>query len=143
MKSVLILLSSCALISAQTPSTEDALRKTIDDYVQAFNAKDAPRFLALQTDDEDNRDPRDGTFMPKRTLADLKEGFALNPNLKWTRHIDRIRMITPDVAIVDSTGSDIRPKANGETNNVDRFVTYVLKRVDGKWRVAAVRQSLK
>jgi len=129
--------------SAANAQSEDeqAIRKTIADYVAAFNAKDAKRFFDFQTADEDGRDPRDGRFMPKRSLNDVQQGFSANPHLQWKHEIDRVRFITPQVAIVDTTANDIRPQRDGESKHVPRLIAYVMKKVDGSWRIAAVRQS--
>jgi len=128
--------------AADSGESEQAIRKTIADYVAAFNAKDARRFLDFQTADEDGRDPRDGHFMPKRSLDDLQKGFSLNPNIQWKHEIDKVRMVTSEVAIVDTTADDIRPDREGSAKHVPRLITYVVKKVDGSWRIAAVRQSM-
>jgi uncharacterized protein (TIGR02246 family) len=140
---LVLLAASISTANAQSGGEdEQAIRKTIADYVAAFNAKDAKRMLDFQTTDEDGRDPRNGRFLPKRSLSDVQEGFSSNPHLQWKHEIDRVRLITPQVAIVDTTADDVRPQREGDIKHIPRLIAYVLKKVDGSWRIAAVRQSL-
>jgi len=135
----------CAMLTpglhGQSENDEGRIRKTIENYVAAFNAKDAARLLNLLTEDEDGRNPLTGEFMPKRSLADLRQGFQKNPGIRWKHTIDRVRLLSADFAIVDTTAEDVRPQASGE-KKVSRLITYVLKKQDGSWKIAAVRQSM-
>ena len=90
----------------------------------------------------DRRSNQNGEIL---TLSDPSKGTPVmnNPsdNQQWTRTVDKVRFLTPDVAIVDTHGDETRTNTKtGERAVRHVFNTYVLTRVaDGEWRIAASR----
>jgi uncharacterized protein (TIGR02246 family) len=143
---VILALLFAAPASAQTVIPEDpGVRQVIAQWNAAYRKLDAKALAALQTPDIDIID-RFGHWVPS-------EGAEFNERL-WTttfrdiykgkpgpgRTVRSVRMLTPDVALVQATtqwnevvlddGTRIPP--HGEID------TFVLVKRDGAWRIAAM-----
>ena len=123
-------------------TNEMQVRDALAAFVAAFNARDRARLNQLRTPDMDRRSNQNGEIL---MLGDQSRGTPVmnNPsdNQQWTRTVDKMRFLTPDVAIVDTHGDETRTNTKtGEHAVRHVFNTYVMTRgSDGAWRVAASR----
>jgi uncharacterized protein (TIGR02246 family) len=118
--------------AASASRDEPAVRRVVDRYVEAREARDASALEALFTADADQY-TTSGDW--RRGRAQMLPGMAAsstqNPGARAIS-IAAVRFITPDVAIADGAyqiaGSDAR-----------RWTTIVLTRTRDGWRIAAIR----
>ncbi|WP_020469489.1 YybH family protein [Zavarzinella formosa] len=119
-------------------SAEAGIRKITDDYVKAFNAKDAKAIAGLFTTDGDFIGP-DGEELVGRAAieADYAESFKATPKGVVEVQIETIRPMgrgiarAVGVAKLKIPGSDVA----GESKY---SAIHVLE--DGQWRVASLRE---
>ena len=140
MVSVLFLLTLTAA-AAQAPadrsSDESAIRAVVRSYVNARGAGDPAAIEAIFTADADQHTTA-GEW--RRGRAEVVRGSmqssAQNPG-KRTITVETIRFISADVSIADG------PYEIANDGNVRRmWTTIVLKRENGTWRIAAIRNMM-
>ena len=132
---VALLLSLGSSVALSARSDEDAVRGTISKYVEDRNEKAPDRVRNLFTTHADqlvsNGEWRHG-------VDELIRGMMASSNKEQARSsvsITDVRMIDPDVAIVDgryettSLGGTVR----------DMWTTFIVKRTSEGWRITAIR----
>ncbi|MBN9661069.1 MAG: SgcJ/EcaC family oxidoreductase [Acidobacteria bacterium] len=127
-----------AVLSAQTPSDETAIRDTIRKYAEARDNADAKATEALFTADADQL-VSSGEWRQGR--AALVKG-AMSSSKKETGKrligVDTVRFLAPGVAITD--GPYETTSANGTVRRM-RTCFVLTKGKDG-WKIAAIRNML-
>ena len=136
MKWVMAVLISSVPLCAQTVADDAAIRGIVKSYIDARDRDDATGVEALFTSDADQlvssgewRKGRDEVV--KGTLASTRSGG------KRTITIETIRHIAPGVAIADG-----RYELVGDAQTRRMWTTFMLTRVSGNWKIAAIRNML-
>lgn len=118
---------------------EKAVRKVVQDYVDAREAREAKAIEPLFTSDADQL-VSDGTWRRGREalVKGMLESSRRNP-AKRTIAVESVRMLAADVALADG-----RYVQKGGQGGADRelWTSITLKRDAGGWRIAAIRNML-
>jgi len=144
------LLAVSAPAFAQNPETNhsvevSAIEKVKADLDSAYNKRDAAAFSALFLEDADFQ-WHTGEVLKDR--KQIQEHFAnafkiMPPEYRHITTFQRIRFLTPDIAIGDGTVVIARDGAPAnEEPYLKVLLTSVGKKVNGVWRIAAVRLIL-
>ncbi len=125
-----------AMVSAQPPRDDDAIRALVQHYLAARDTGDPAAVAALFTAAADQlvstgewRRGRDA--MVKGTIASTKAGG------QRTLTVESIRYILPDAAVADA-----RYELAGSAGTRRMWSTFVLVRDSGSWKIAAIRNML-
>ena len=138
----MVVLGFCAMTWADdtvgASSDESAVRQVFQDLDAAWGKHDAKAVAALYSQKADiiteKGDELDGRDAIEQALGN---GFAGNlQDTTLTETIDRIRMIKPDVALVDCEATITH--AGADTPHKVHLVSIVSK-VDGKWLLETSR----
>jgi uncharacterized protein (TIGR02246 family) len=118
---------------------EAAIRAIVQRYVDARERRDPKAVETLFTADADQL-VSSGEWRKGRDEV-VRGAMASSQRTGGTRSIDveSIRMITPDVAIVDGR-YNLTGLASGQTRRM--WTTLILKRTSQGWRIAAIRNML-
>ncbi len=139
---ILAALLVAGLITAPVGASEkdeQAIRGGSQKFVEAFNRRDARAIGAMFTDDGDYTDETGTVYSGRKAITDdFARYFATSKGRTIRVHVDAVRFVTPEVAIVDGT-SAVEPPAEGPPV-IGRYTSVRVKR-GGKWLVAAVRES--
>lgn len=127
------------VIPSLARADEDAIRKAIAGYTDAFNKKDAKALGALWTENGVHVNRESGERIESRSKieADLVQVFKTSPNLKLTVNVDRVRMINKDVAQIE--GTTAVGTADAEPN-VSTFSAIAVSS-EGKWLIDTIEES--
>jgi uncharacterized protein (TIGR02246 family) len=124
--------------AAESNSAEDAIRRTAQQFVEAYDQGKAQDVAALWTPDGEYAMGRE-TLKGRKAIANLYETFfKAHPGSKMKVNIESVRMVAPTVAIEQGTASttDRPSKVRSES-----AYTAVHVKQDGKWLMASVRES--
>ncbi len=118
---------------------EAAIRAIVQRYVDARERRDPKAVETLFTADADQL-VSSGEWRKGRDEV-VRGAMASSQRTGGTRSIDveSIRMITPDVAIVDGR-YNLTGLASGQTRRM--WTTLILKRTSQGWRIVAIRNML-
>ena len=134
-----LVLAAGAMRSA-TPSSENrAIRAVIHRYVDVRNHFDEAALRELFTQDADQL-VSNGEW--RRGLENLVQGAAASSKKENGRSsvvVDHIRLLSPNVAIVDGR---YETSAAGASSPRKMWSTFVLLKKEGRWRIAAIRNML-
>lgn len=127
-----------AILSAQGPADEAAIRDTIHKYADARDQADAKATAALFTQDADqlvsSGERRQGrAALVKGAMASSKKETG-----KRLIDVDTIRFLAPGVAIAD--GPYETTSASGSVRKMR--TCFVLTKDKGGWKIAAIRNML-
>ncbi len=121
------------------PNHEADIRRVIQRYVDAREARDPKDIEPLLTPDADQL-VSDGTWRRGRDqlVKGMLESSRKNP-ARRTITVESVRLIAPDVALADG-----RYTQKGSAGGKDRvmWTAIILKRVADGWRIAAIRNML-
>jgi len=125
----------------QPESSQDlaAIRAESEALVAAFNKRDAKAIAALWTEDGEYIDDIGRRFLGRDAIAKgYAAFFADNPKVTLRIMIDSVRLLSDSTAIEDGRAVVDPPPAG-----VPGFSKYsvVHVKVDGKWRMASVRDT--
>jgi uncharacterized protein (TIGR02246 family) len=126
--------------SAEQPSAEEAaVRRIIQRYVDAREARDAGAIEPLFTPDADQL-VSDGTWRRGRDelVRGMLESSRKNP-ARRSITVASVRMLSAEVALVD--GRYIQ-KGQGGGKDREMWTAITLKRESGTWRIAAIRNMV-
>jgi uncharacterized protein (TIGR02246 family) len=125
--------------SDETSPELAAIRDGSQAFVEAFNQHDAKAVAALWTEDGEYIDDSGTTYVGRESIEQLYSAFfAENANVKMRLAIDSLRLLNGNVAIED--GRALVDPAPAGAPGVSKY-TAVHVKVDGKWRMASVRDS--
>jgi uncharacterized protein (TIGR02246 family) len=117
---------------------ETAIRRLVEDYVNARDLKDQNAVGELFTADADQhttagewRRGRDGI------MAGTLQSSTRNPGRRRIV-VQTVRFLGPDAAIVDGPYQIVAP--DGAMRSM--WATLVVTRGDGRWRIAAIRNAI-
>ena len=137
---ILFCFSSVGLCLAQADRNGEApIREVVSKYVDARERIDPKAVEALFTSDADQlvssgewRKGRDAVVRGAMASSRSTGG-------KRTITVEQVRFLTPDVAIADG-----RYELTGLSGGANRsmWATLVLRKTDGGWRIAAIRNML-
>ncbi len=134
------MLFAAAAMSAATPSSDDpALRAVIQRYVEVRNHFSEKALRELFTPDADQL-VSSGEW--RRGLENLVQGAAASSKKENGRSsvvVENMRLLGPDIAIVDGR---YETSSVGASSPRKMWSTFVLRRADGHWRIAAIRNML-
>lgn len=122
---------------ADAASDEDAIRRTAQTFMAAFDAADAKTVAAHFLPEgeyvtEDNTVWR-GAEAIERAFADY---FAQSKGVRLKVDVEAVRMVGADLAIEEGTNTVLT--ANNEPPTQSRYQTVHLRR-DGQWKIASSR----
>lgn len=132
-----LLLALCCSPFLFAQPEEDAVRAVVARYVEAREKIDPAATEALFTADADQH-VSSGEW--RRGRAEVVKGSmasSRNNAARRTIIIETVRFLTPDVAIADG-----RYELAGATDTRRMWTTLVLKKENGAWRIAAIRNML-
>jgi uncharacterized protein (TIGR02246 family) len=122
------------------PSDEEtAVRAVVQKYVDARETRDPKAIELLFTEDADQL-VSDGTWRRGREtlVRGMLESSKRNP-ARRSINVESVRFLSPEVVLVD--GRYIQKAAEGGKDR-QMWTAITLKRVDGGWRIAAIRNML-
>lgn len=127
------------LAQSDARGDDAAIRAIVQRYVDAREHRDPKAVEALFTSDADQL-VSSGEWRKGRDEV-VRGTMASSQRTGGTRSIEveSIRMITPDVAIVDGR-YNLTGLAGGQTRRM--WTTLIMKRTPDGWRIAAIRNML-
>lgn len=134
----LALLASPALFGAG-PEDEAAVRDLVAKYVAAREERDPKAIEALFTEDADQLVSTGEWRFGRPTLVKGMLGSSASRPGDRTITVDRVRFLGEDVALAD--GPYIIAGTGGQAER-RMFASFTMQRVDGQWRIAAIRNML-
>ena|SRR5258705_484828 len=124
---------------APSSGDESAIRAVVQRYVDAREAGDAKAIEALLTSDADQL-VSDGVWRKGR--AELVRGMLESSRKTGGRRtigVETIRLLAPDVALVDGRYKQTGLAAGGDR---EMWTTILLRREPDGWRIAAIRNMM-
>ena len=123
--------------SSTTVAAENSVRETLTAYIAAYNQKDAARLVELFTPDGTLIDPENVTTRGREAIAqEFSEAFAERSSYTLQAKVDRIRLITPDVAQAEGVARLDSPK---EATIANQFVVLLARQGDA-WKIVEIRE---
>ena len=123
--------------SSKTAAAENPVRETLDAYIAAYNQKDAAKLVEFFTSDGTLIDSENVSTRGREAIAqEFSEGFAERSSYTLQAKIDRIRLITPDVAQAEGVAQLVSPK---EATIANQFVV-LLARQGEAWKIVEIRE---
>lgn len=118
-----------------------AFSRLLADYAAAFNKHDAKQVAAFWGEKAVYTDSETGEKSIGRAAiqADFEELFKKSPNAHLTLRSDDVRLVKPDVALLDGTAALTTPPEPPEETS---FAAVLVKQ-DGHWLLDSVRESAK
>jgi uncharacterized protein (TIGR02246 family) len=140
-----VLLGLSALVGAarladdEHKEDKDAIAKSGEDFVAAFDKGDARALAAFWAPDGDHTDQSGHTVKGREAIErGFEQLFAENKGLRLHIDSESLKFITPDVAVEDGV-SEVIP-ADGQPPSRTRYTIVHVKK-DGKWLVSSVRNA--
>ncbi len=133
--------STAAAIGADNEDVEAAVRRVVQRYVEAREARDAAAIEPLFTADADQL-VSDGTWRRGRDelVRGMLESSRKNP-AKRSISVESVRLLADDVALADGRYVHAA-QPGGEGQNRQMWTSITLKRGPDGWRIAAIRNML-
>jgi len=133
-----------AALLAQAPRSnsdqEAAIIKLVQQYVDARDLRDPQAIAVLFTPDADqlvsSGEWRRGR---KAVVAGALASSRREAGSRRTIRLETIRFLTPEIAIADGP-YELAGLPGGQDRKM--WTTFVLKRMQGNWRIAAIRNML-
>ena len=118
---------------------EATIRKAWQDYVKAWNKHEAKALAAFYTEDVDRRTNNGKVSKGRAAVAQaIADELRASKNATLSTVQLDIRVITPDVAILDAS-DELRGLEGAEASVVRTNHTSVFVRKNGKWLTTAIR----
>lgn len=137
--SVLTTLSFVFLSANVISADETQLAKSLDDFVSAFNEKNAEKLASCWTETATHTDRETGERTEGRAAiqADFKKIFAAQPGIKLSATMTRFRLVTADVAQIEGQTTVI----GGDGLPVESVFTGILTRSGDKWLFDSIEET--
>lgn len=131
--------AACAQQPAGRAADEAAIRQVVASFIGTRDASDADALRALLTEDVDQRVTSGGVRDGREAVVQGSLETTRATGGERTITLERIRFLTPDVAIADGPYDIV-----GRSDGPDRHyrTTIVLQRIEGAWKIAAIRNML-
>jgi uncharacterized protein (TIGR02246 family) len=121
-----------------TAAEEKAIRLTLEEFVKAFNANDAPALAATFTADAEYIDDGGNGVRGRTEIEKLfRRFFANNKGAQLQLSLDDVRLVTPTVALQDGESVVTLPARGAQSA---RQYGTVFAKQDQKWFLASVRE---
>jgi ketosteroid isomerase-like protein len=141
MKRILLLLSFLvvSLMPSLLMADDVQIGKSLDDFVAAFNEKNAEKLAACWTETATHTDRETGERTEGRAAiqADFTKIFAAQPSIKLSAALTRTKLITADVAHVEGLSTVI----GGEGVPVESVFTAIMTRSGEKWLFDSIEET--
>lgn len=137
----LALFTSSGLRAQEEAAPEiSGLAKSAEDYVVAYNKKDAAAIAALFTEDGEMCDLNGEDLISGRDeiKAHYEEVFANKDAPSAAVEVDSVRLVAPNLAIEDGTVHLTPPGENAPPRST-QYTAVLLKGSDGTWQIASTR----
>jgi uncharacterized protein (TIGR02246 family) len=122
--------------SSNAAAAENSVRETVAAYIAAYNQKDAGKLVEFFTPDGTLIDSENVATRGREAIAqEFSEAFAERSDYTLQGKVDRVRLITPDVAQAEGVSRLVSPK---EATIASQFVV-LLARQGGAWRILEIR----
>ncbi len=117
---------------------EASVRKAIEGYVQAFNAKDAKSLSAMWSEDATHVDHElaQRTTGRDEIMADIEAVFARPESVMLSGTVDDVRMVTDNVAHV---GGQVMVTVGGEEPTSTQYSAVLVKNGD-QWSIDTMEE---
>ncbi len=127
------------LLALPASADEAAVKKMINDYARAFNAKDINTVMSYWTEGGVHVDRESGERTEGRDAvkADIEESFKLRPGNRISGSIQRVHLVRPDVANVDGEVTVTSPDGDPSRS----MFTAILVESDGKWKIDTIEET--
>ena len=135
----LALFVAAPVLWAAGPQDEAAIRELVAKYVAARGERDPKAIEALFTEDADQLVSSGEWRFGRPDLVKGMLGSSASRPGERTITVDRVRFLTDDVALAD--GPYIIAGTGGQEER-RMFASFTMQRVDGRWRIAAIRNML-
>ena len=131
--------------SEKSDADSAAIRKTIEDFLAAFNRHDAQGWAAPFTEDGDFTNVAGLTRHGRREVQERFAGL-FSTTLKdahRTCTVRHIRFLTPQIAAVDADWELVGSKGSDGSENPVRkgLFTWVMVKGNGQWQFAVFHES--
>ncbi len=141
--SIVILAALAPVLAAESnreARDKEDLRKLVATYVEAFNKGDTETIAGLWAPQADSIGPKGKLIKGREAIKkNYAAFFAANPNVQLKTHITSLRLISDNVAILD-TAPEVIPPLQGPPVEI-RATLVIVKRGD-KWLVESARDVL-
>lgn len=141
MKQALLLLSFfvVSLMPSLLMADEVQIGKSLDEFVAAFNEKNAEKLAACWTETATHTDRETGERTEGRAAiqADFTKIFAAQPGLKLSAALTRTKLITAEVAQVEGLSTVI----GGDGVPVESVFTAIMTRSGEKWLFDSIEET--
>jgi uncharacterized protein (TIGR02246 family) len=128
---------AAARASSATTAAENSVRQMIAAYIDAYNQKDAAKLVGLFTPDGTLIDSENVSTRGREAIAEeFSDAFAERSDYTLQAKINRIRLITPDVAQAEGTS---RLTASKEATIANQFVVLLARNGDA-WKFVEIRE---
>jgi uncharacterized protein (TIGR02246 family) len=123
--------------ASSTAVAENAARLVLDAYIATYNQKDAAKLAELFTPDGTIIDPENVATRGREAIAEeFSDAFADRSSYTLQAKVERVRLITPDVAQAEGESRLVAPK---EATIANQFVV-LLARQGGAWKIVEIRE---
>jgi len=123
--------------AAQGLAEDSAIRTLVKSYFEARDQRDEKLLASLFTADVDQLVSSGEWRKGRASLVEGTLASSARETGKRTIEIETIRYISADVAIADG-----RYQIAGAAEARRMWSTFILKRENGRWRIAAIRNML-
>lgn len=136
---IMMLLSSPSISANRVSADEVQIGKSLDQFVAAFNEKNAEKLAACWTETATHTDRETGERTEGRAAiqADFTKIFAAQPEIKLSASITRVKLITADVAQVEGLTTVL----DGSGVPVESVFTGILTRSNDKWLFDSIEET--
>ena len=119
-------------------AVEAAIVKTAENFVKAFNSKDAEAVAELFAEKAEYIDAEGGSIEGRKSIGELfRSGFENSPDTQIEMFVDRVRTVGDNIAIED--GYSIVSRPGGVPSRARYTVIHVL---EGKaWKIRRVEED--
>ena len=132
-------------MTADTKAAEAAIAGVLEARRTAWNAGDLVSYRQLLTEDADVVSATGRKSAGRDALIALSAEQKQRPSYRdaviTATQIDVVRLVTPDVALVDATYrmTGVRIPADSEARPVAGPIMFVMVEQGGAWRIASIR----
>ena len=127
-----------ALSPGLASADEAAVRKAIANYVEAFNKHDLKSIAALWAEKGTHVDRETGERTEGRAQieTDIAAVFKSSPETRLAGQVERVRMVTPDVAQVEGQTTLLSPDAEPQSSSF----SAILVNHEGTWQIDSIEE---
>jgi uncharacterized protein (TIGR02246 family) len=129
--------ADAAAPASSTTGAESSVRETLAAYIATYNQKDADKLVAFFTPDGTLIDSENVATRGQEAIAqEFFDAFADRTTYTLEAKIDRVRLITSDVAQAEGQSRLVSPK---EATIANQFVV-LLARQGAAWKIVEIRE---